>query len=378
MMRMMNNYAMWQIKLLTSADFRRLSGRAQLEYFCHLASLAPSTHNSQPWRFFIDENKNIADIYLDRTFVLPASDVAGHQATISLGCAIENFTVAAAALGIKTHMESILQPKDRLFPFEKQKNDPRYVPLARLQCIISQQNALPSDLYKAIITRKVMRAEFDPQHPIPKDVIKKLEHAADGRKTKLHIITDAVRRLCIAEFQGQADGFVINSPKFSCELGDWLLPNSTDSSLGMPGAGFGLKSAEALRIHNGLLGKAPLEPEDGLKFALGGKIGMEKSPMICCITIPKDDPLHWIEAGRSFERMFLTLESCGLSVAVHAGIVEVPLVSRIFGATLGTIRRPAVLFRTGYVKDVENKKRPHTPRLPLEKIILQKRPENES
>ena len=68
--------------------------------------------------------------------------------------------------------------------------------------------------------------------------------------------------------------------------------------------------------------------------------------------------------------MFLTLESEGLSVAVHAGIVEVPLVTRMFGATLGTLRRPMVLFRTGWLKYPEQKNRPHSPRKPIEEMLL--------
>lgn len=369
----MDNYSMWHIKPLSPKEFQDLSFHKQAEYLCHLASLAPSSHNSQPWRFFIDEKRGHIEVYLDRQFVLSASDTAGRQAVISIGCAIENLIIGAGYLGEDARVEIRSVSTDDVRPRRK-KTDKQYIFLTRIHYTIPKSQALLKPLYKSIFMRKVMRAEFDQGRSIPKEVIKKLENVCDGKRTKLHLIADAVRRLGIAEFQHQADGYVINSPTFSRELGEWLLPNDTPSPVGMPGTGFGLKDAEAIRIHEGLMEKRPLEPEDGLKFALAGKMGIEKSPIICCITIPKDNVSYWIDAGRAFERMFLTLDSHGLSVAVHAGIIEVSLVTRMFGLSLGTLRRPAVLFRIGYVKDPKHNDRPHSPRLPLEKIVLRERP----
>lgn len=369
------NYQSWQLLPLTTNQFAELDIKEKLEYLCQLGHLAPSTHNSQPWRFFLDPTKDLIEIYLDKNFILPASDVVGRQATISLGCAIEHMVIAASYLQALPLVEILVQKKNALVPMSNsQKKNNRYIHIARFHYNTTRHQLPLDNLYKSIFSRKVMRAEFDPHQPLPPVLINQLHAVTDGKKTKLHVITDKVRKLSISEFQGQADGFVINSPRFSKELGAWLLPNDTDSFLGMPGAGFGLRDDEAIRIHRGLMGESKLQPEDSLKFALGGKMGIEKSPFIGCITIPKDDVLYWIEAGRSFERMFLTLEDNGISVAIHAGIVEVPLVNRIFGATLATLRKPAVLFRAGFVKYQKDKNRPHSPRLAREDIILKEKP----
>ncbi len=371
------NYEPWQFKPVTRTQFAALSLREKLMFLCRLGHLAPSSHNSQPWRFYIDSNprKPGIDVYLDRRFVLPASDVAGRQAAISIGCAIENMVVGLSFLHGAPDIEIVRQAKSSLLPLPDRHASKisQYVHLARLNYVINTRPLPLEDLYASIFSRKVTRAEFDPQQSLSSELIGRLSSATDRKKTKLYIITDAIRRMSIAEFQGQADGFVINSPRFSKELGAWLLPNDTDAPLGMPGIGFGLHDDEATRIHRGLLGESPLRPEDSLKFALGGKVYMEKSPFIGCIVIPKDEVAYWIEAGRSFERMFLILESAGVSVAIHAGIIEVGLVTRIFGAMLGTFRRPAVLFRAGIVKNKKDKERPHSPRLPIESVILPKR-----
>ncbi len=167
---------------------------------------------------------------------------------------------------------------------------------------------------------------------------------------------------------------MINSKKFSRELGEWLLPNDTDSPVGMPGAGFGLQDAQATRLHEALLGKRDMEPEDGLRFSLAGKHGMEKSPCIAFLTVEKDDPAHWLETGKTMETMFLTFAAAGIQTAVHAGVVEVALINRMFAASLGTTRRISALFRAGYIKNKKDLERPHAPRLPVSNIILSARP----
>ena len=223
---------------------------------------------------------------------------------------------------------------------------------------------------QSILKRKVMRAEFDPTSIIPKTLTSELENTALQNGVKLISLISPVRRLALAEFQGQADGYVINSSKFAKELGNWLLPNDSQSGLGMPGIGFGLKEDQAIRMHKGLLGLQNLEPEDGLRFALGGKMALEKSPFIGLLTVSKDAPANWLKAGRALGKIFLLLEQSRFSSAVHAAIVEVGLINRIFAASLGTADKLVAVFRAGKVKDLENLSRPHAPRLPLSEVIL--------
>ena len=372
---MKKNYLLWRLSPLTRDQFKQLSLREKLLFLCKLGQLAPSSHNVQPWRFFLNESDFTIDIYLDRNFILPASDAAGRQSLVSIGCAVENMVIGASYLNGSPRVEIVASKKKTFISYKISVNTKgRYMHLVRFHYTTTKPPLALEHLYKSIFTRKVMRAEYDLQRPLSFDIIKQLRATTDEKITKLHVITDAIRRFSVAEFQGQADGFVINSPRFSKELGAWLLPNDTNLSLGMPGAGFGLQDNEATRLHHGLLGISMLEPEDGLKFALAGKLGMEKSPFNGCITIPKDNIAYWIKAGQSFERMFLILESHGISVAVHAGMIEVALVNRIFAATLGTLRRPAVLFRAGMVKNKKDKERPHSPRLSLENVLLEHRP----
>lgn len=369
---MSENYDLWKTQLPKHDDFNRFTTQAKLTYFCLLAHLGPSSHNTQPWRFFINETNKIITVYLDRKFVLPASDVSGRQALVSLGCAIENMMCGATYFGWRPTLKYLDVNKNTVKPFLE--TEQQRTAIAEISFTEASPAPHLEKIVKAIFERKIVRAEYDPERPISEETLEIIKKISDENATKLHVITDGLRRLSIAEFQAQADGFVINSPKFSRELGAWLLPNDTENFVGMPGNGFGLPDDQALRLHNGLLGIAPLRPDDGLKFALAGKTGLEKCPMIGIITTEQDDISNWISAGRTFEKIFLTLTSENIQVAMHAGITEVPLIKKIASITLGTTRHLTVLFRAGYVRREEDKNRAHSPRLPLTEVILTEKP----
>lgn len=369
--------ALWERPLPSQDEFMSLSWNERLLVLAWLGHLAPSTHNTQPWRFYCDPDGPAITVALDRAFVLPESDVAGRQAVVSVGCAVENIICAARAYGFtaETHFYHV----DRALFKSREKHSAsgeQMINILTLRFAEHIPDASQVPLVQAMRTRKTMRAEFDPTMPLPEAIVTELITKLNDATVKLHLVSDTVHKLTISEFQGQADGYVLNSPRFSRELGDWLLPNDTHSHVGMPGNTFGLDDMQAQRISRGLRGESALEPEDMLRFSLGGKIGFEKSPVVAFLTTDKDDVPEWVAAGRAMERAFLILEREGISYAVHAAIVEVRLVNRIFAATLGTLQPLAAVWRMGYVKDPTIKnERPHSPRQPMESVLLDRRPD---
>ncbi len=70
---------------------------AQLTGCLRAAALAPSVHNSQPWRLRISPGR--VDVLLDPARRLTAADPTGREAWISMGAAILNLRVAVLAAG---------------------------------------------------------------------------------------------------------------------------------------------------------------------------------------------------------------------------------------------------------------------------------------
>lgn len=360
------NYKLWNSEYMEIEAFNKLENQERLKFLCLAGHLAASTHNTQPWRFQLHLADQSITIKVDNHYILPASDVDGRQTIISVGCALKNIQVAANYLGFETEIDIIENDKSKFKP----SNTRSVIPIIKINLKKATPNLDLKNLYKSIFVRQVTRAEYDEQTNIPEQLLTKFNSLTD-ESIKVHLVSDRIRRLTIGEFQGQADNFVINSTKFSRELGDWLLPNNTENYVGMPGITFGLNDEESLRLHEGLQGKIALKPEDGLKFSTGGKMGIEKSPTICFLTCEKDEIINWISAGQIMEEIFLELSAVGAAFTVHAGIAEVSLINKFFSMSfLGTSRRIVTLFRMGFVKKEEDKKRPHSPRQPLEEIII--------
>lgn len=320
-----------------------------LRSFVQAGVRAANTHNAQPWSFTIDPQSSRIAISLDRTRVLPASDPETRQSVISLGCAAENILIAAAAAGWNgeiTVRETTME-------------------------ILFQKSSLPladAALAPFIEPRKVIRADFDRERKIPEMFRQSILALADAH-TQIFLLEDIERRQALAELQGQADGFVINDSVFAKELGDWLLPNDTASLLGMPGAVFGIHDDQARRINRGFSGIEPLQPEDALRFALGGKRLMEQTPCIAVIGAAKDDFPHWIAAGQALERILLLAKQHNLAASIHAGMIEVPLIREMCAAILETQSFPLAVVRLGYLKYEKDAARPRTRRLPITDVI---------
>lgn len=67
------------------------------------AILAPSGHNTQPWKFVVDGN--IIRMYPDFQRSLPVVDPDNHALYIGLGCALENLAISAKQDGLKSTVE---------------------------------------------------------------------------------------------------------------------------------------------------------------------------------------------------------------------------------------------------------------------------------
>lgn len=75
----------------------------QARELIRLATLAPSGHNTQPWKFSLDAT--IIRIYPDYSRRLPIVDPDNHALFISLGCALENLLIAAQHSGFNGDVE---------------------------------------------------------------------------------------------------------------------------------------------------------------------------------------------------------------------------------------------------------------------------------
>ena len=132
------------------------------------ATLAASSHNTQPWKFKLEPNRIL--ILPDLSRRCPAVDPDDHHLYASLGCAAENILVAAPAFGLKGN-----------YSYDSNAST--------VQIDFEETPPLRSSLFEAIPKRQCSRVEFDGSS-LSIEQTRKLEEAAHGTGVSVMFITD--------------------------------------------------------------------------------------------------------------------------------------------------------------------------------------------
>jgi hypothetical protein len=128
------------------------------------AVLAPSVHNTQPWRLRITPDR--LDIHTDRSRQLKVLDPTSRQMLISCGCALMNARVALAGAGLHVQVQRNPHPLyDDLLASITITDGPADEALAALDPVIE--------------VRQTNRRHFDDER-VPDDVMSALQEAGSG------------------------------------------------------------------------------------------------------------------------------------------------------------------------------------------------------
>ena len=79
------------------------NSRGDIYSILHYASLAGSSHNSQPWKVAVYGQDSIL-VYVDLSRKLPVVDQTNRELYISVGAFIENLDIAAGCYGYRTNI----------------------------------------------------------------------------------------------------------------------------------------------------------------------------------------------------------------------------------------------------------------------------------
>jgi hypothetical protein len=302
-----------------------LSADPDLEDFVRMASLAANSHNTQPWKFRLDDDRVIVlPDFARRTDIV---DPDNHHLYIGLGCATENLIIAAKANGrsaepsIETGSETTINISLKSGPVED------------------------TPLYEAIPFRQSTRSEYDGQ-PISASDISLLEAAAQEDGVSVLIFTESSDREAILEFVVEGNNAQMDDPAFVAELLDWIK----------------FTPDQALETHDGLFiatSGNPVVPAwlaermfdtffqtDSENDKYSNQI--RSSAGIAVFLGDKEDPEHWIKVGRSFQRFALQSTTLGIRNAHVNQPIEVPAVRPEFANWLGLPgSRPDLIVRFG-------------------------------
>jgi hypothetical protein len=322
---------------------RLLEAGPEITEFVRMATLAANGHNTQPWKFEIEEN--LVRIHPDLTRRTEIVDPDDHHLFVSLGCAAENLAIAAAAFG--------------------KPCDVRIREGAQSVIDIALQNGPDGrdELYKAIPHRQSTRSVFDGQ-AISKDDLSLLTAAAEEEGVSLNIFTEATQREQILEFVVEGNTAQMEDPAFVAELRDWLR-FSPQQALSKNDGLFGACSGNPVVpgwLGSQMFGAFFTKDTENDKY----RDHIRSSAGIAVFTGDRADPEHWIKVGRSFQRFALQATSLGIRNAHINQPIEVSTLRSEFANWLGAPEaRPDLIVRFGRAPAL-----PYSLRRPVEAVLI--------
>ena len=320
-----------------------LAPTADMREIVRYATLAANSHNTQPWRFRLSGDR--AEILPDLSRRTPAVDPDDHHLYASLGCAAENFALAAAARGRRGDIA-----------FEPAED-------GRIGVDLTPGPAEESPLFAAIPQRQCTRSEFDGR-TVDTSGLALLEKAARVEGVRLILLTDRPRIETVLEQVIEGNTAQMNDPAFVRELKTWLRFNE----------------AEALAARDGLFSAVSGNPTlpswlSGIVFRFAFTTSGENdryaaqirsSAGIAIFVSERDDKAHWVNAGRAFQRFALQATALGVRHAFVNQPVEVPRIRAAFADWLGLDGgRPDLVLRFGYAPEM-----PKSLRRPVEAVLV--------
>jgi hypothetical protein len=318
------------------------------DHLIQQATMAPSGHNTQPWKFKVQ--KNIIRIYPDFSRRLPVVDPDDHALYISLGCALENLVIAAQKDGYTS--------KVNYFP-----NSEDY-----LEVEFSEgPSAEVTGLYRAIPERQSNRRIYNGSL-ISDDHLQQLSNANIYPDVELKIIqTDDKQIEPVIEFVKEANHIQFNDSAFIEELVSWIRfskHEALERKDGLTSSAMGFPSVP--RWLGNIIIRKFAKPEGEARKCEK----MIRSSAVLIFFIAKNQTKkNWVDVGRSFERAALTATSLGISHAHLNMPCEVEAVRKKLSDyfELDTAEEPMLLIRFGYAKSM-----PRSPRRDISEIVISK------
>ncbi len=182
-------------------------GAALHQELVRYAILAPSSHNTQCWKFALEDQA--ITILPDLLRRCPAVDPDDHHVFVSLGCAAENLNQAALAHGLKADVG-----------FDNAQEAVRIALAPTSEEITSLFNAIPA--------RQCTRGDYDGK-PLSNEELRLLERAGTSKAVRMLVLTEQVAMERVLDYVVQANTAQMADSAFVKELKTWIRFNAPDA-----------------------------------------------------------------------------------------------------------------------------------------------------
>ncbi|WP_432705819.1 Acg family FMN-binding oxidoreductase [Amycolatopsis taiwanensis] len=296
----------------------------QTEEVVRLAGLAPSLHNSQPWRFRLASDA--IELHSDPQRRLPAADPDDRELRLACGAALLNLRLALEHVGVRPVVTLL----------------PRFAGSTALAEVRDGGRATQApgeqELYRAIPKRRSNRRPFR-ETQVPTKHRHALAAAVQREQCWLHVMERSELGV-LERLVRHAHRVQMADPRFRDQLARWTgRPPGTVE--GVPAAAAGPlpepQDQWVLRDFSGGQARARVPGKD-----------FEYEPLLVVVCSHHDSRLDDLYAGQAMQRMWLTATVRGLALSLLSQVVEVTDTRDELSRLLGSTWYPQAVARIGY------------------------------
>ena len=325
----------WEIR---ASDFPAAGGvREQLEFLLRYAILAPSSNNSQPWRFAIDGD--CVRILLDDRFWLRVCDPDRREMHLSVGCALENLLVAAEHFGFGHRVDYVAGA-----------GDPSLVAVVQFARGGSPSAHRPPVLFEMLTVRQTSHRPHQ-DRPLDDTVLSGLQSRCVEEGIVLRLYADRPTRRAFSSMVVRGDLLQFADPAFRRELSAWI----GQGVLGTPWL-----TSQLLRLLVCYLDIGRTQSRRDSELVLS-------SPLMGVLASTREDRTIQVQVGQVYERLSLAATALGIRAQPMSQAVEVPeLMEELTRLISPPVLFPQHPFRLGYAAS----ERRRTLRRPLSAVLV--------
>lgn len=282
--------------------------------------LAPSIHNTRPWRWTVDAD----DLVLrpDRDRQLRVSDPLGRLLVLSCGASLYYARVAIAAHGREPIVDRLSGPRD-----------PDVLARIRLGCATAVEPALTEE-FQAAMTRRTDRRP-PASRTVADETFALLRTAAETEDTRLYRLwDDDVVLLAVAN--RHAEDIAAGNESLRAEQARW------EGELRF--AGPGDRDGAAPYAGTYLMPPRFTAPE-----AAAPRFGADRSATYAVLAADEDTPSAWLRGGEALSRTWLAAVTAGLAVVPFSAVVETDATRQMLRGLMSFAGHPLLVLRIGYV-----------------------------
>lgn len=333
-----NNYAAWNVR---AKDFRDdWTNAEKLAFFARYAILAPSGHNTQPWKLKVAKDSLHLLLNKEHYLSIDGSGLVSVEPFVSLGTFLEAFCLAARGFGYTVDAHT--------FPAKH----------IAATLTLGKPVAPEPELLDAIVHRVSNRNHFDTRAVDSAKLQALTEFAFSAVNTT--VVTSREDIDFIAGETEVAITAIMNNPVYRQELSRWVRTNQTRKFDGMPGFTHGFGHVKSL------LAKTAIKhaPAGGPQARKSGDL-IRNSSALVIVRCSEDSKSAFLNAGRMYSRISILAQRDGLATSALGASVLDPQTRSNVKKHFGINDRPVFILRIGKAKTSSR----HAPRWPLEKLL---------